>query len=269
MSGFSLWVVDDDGANSTDLADCEGAAQTGLSKLSWSPDGKSIAYAWGTLTIIDVVLNEDGEPVAENERVLIATDSAYHPAWSPDGSTIAYTHTGSYGPQELYTVPAAGGTPTVVCPGMCGSAPSWSPDGTQLAFIGSDTTLRVITLAGGQVTTLIPPGQFEGFIHRTDWSRTGGRIAFTVRDPSAPDGQSVYVYDIATGTYSLLFHGGRGAAWSPDDTEIALVDRSSGVSTLRVIDVATGAVVRSLTRLMWAPVDWRRCEPGLGCGPGN
>jgi Tol biopolymer transport system component len=269
-------VINADGSHTTDLVDCDNpdTKTNGAWQVSWSPDGTSIVFDADGINIVDVVLNDDGDPVVQNERTIVGTGEEYDPAWSSDGTTIAYI-TSSWGrATDIRVIPVAGGTPTVVCdsllsPGGCGRFPAWSPDGTRIAFTG-DGLLRVLTLATGEIDILIPPGEFESTSWRPAWSPTGDRIAFTGAVPGTDHvPQSVYVYELATGTYSLLFENGRMPTWSPDGAELAIVNRNRKNYGLIVIDPETGALQRHLTKNVWMSPDWRRCESGPGCGPGN
>lgn len=95
---------------------------------AWSGDGKSIAFARVTKhgTAIDVI-------AVRSRRIRAVTPGTSrddHPAWSPDGRTIAFDSNRG-GPVGVWTVPAAGGTPTQVDPGRHGPDlfPVWSPRG--------------------------------------------------------------------------------------------------------------------------------------------
>jgi dipeptidyl aminopeptidase/acylaminoacyl peptidase len=61
------------------------------------------------------------------------------PRWSPDGRTIAFLGTVGGRKTQIYTVPAAGGTPTELSDAPNGVEQySWSPDGSTIAYVTPD-----------------------------------------------------------------------------------------------------------------------------------
>ncbi len=66
---------------------------------------------------------------------------AYAPRWSPDGKQIAFFGHPPGEPWQIYVVPAAGGSPELICRRETSLAdPNWSPDGKSLVFSGLSTS---------------------------------------------------------------------------------------------------------------------------------
>lgn len=106
-----------------------------------SPDASTIAYVWASATGLSckgcsdgirlVGANGSGGRTLTDPEDCTFDDS---PTWSPDGSTILFSETGCDSPGELYTIPAAGGTPHDL--GVAGRTPAWGP--SRIAYVGSD-----------------------------------------------------------------------------------------------------------------------------------
>jgi len=106
--------------------------------ISWSPDGKSIAYYSedNTIRIIPVQGGESREVVKVEE-----VNEWGEMAWSRDGKKIAYSSKG-----RIWVVSLDGGEPEEIKTGLDAKAShiSWSPDGEKIAFTamgGGDTEL--------------------------------------------------------------------------------------------------------------------------------
>ena len=147
----SIYVVDADGSNLRRLSDRPGSDFAGL---SWSPDGRSLAFdgtsdgsplpSLGNLyPSLDIfVIGADGT----GERNLTKTQSATErePGWSPDGSRLAYFGPlGDELPQgwPITVVRVADGVPV----GQPVRGPEttdflWSPDGARLLLVDQQRT---------------------------------------------------------------------------------------------------------------------------------
>lgn len=108
-----------------------------------SPDGKMLAFIRGDDTLLGggqlyVKLLPSGEPV----QLTHDAPSKLRPVFSPDGSRIVY---GTYGPWELWEVPALGGEPQHLLANA--SSLSWTQDGKQLLFskIKSGLHMAIVT----------------------------------------------------------------------------------------------------------------------------
>jgi hypothetical protein len=179
-----------------------------------------------------------------------SSDTFSVPNWSKDGSTILYT-LNQEGGSQLYTVPAAGGTPTALTNGANLLDGVYSPDGTKVAAGDyADDNLTVLTL-GTTVRTTVPA---MGAPERPAWSPDGSLLSFSYDKAQAgghnyglavtkADGSgtartlSVTTADPTTDVFS--------SSWSDDGTQILYdafgQDPASKVPTVAPAIYATDA----------------------------
>jgi Tol biopolymer transport system component len=146
-----------------------------------SPDARTVAFTSDRSGNPDIwVIGVDGSGL---RRVTDSPAEDTWPTWSPDGTTLAFGSTREDPAGEIYTVPAAGGTPTRLTTDPASDRePAWSPSGDRIAF----TTTRfhpagdvvLMPVAGGAVTRAVPdPGDSA----EPAWDPAGNRLAFTRR----------------------------------------------------------------------------------------
>lgn len=161
-------------------------------------------------------------------------------AWSPDRSTLAYTlfhrpPEDRVSSAELFTIPAAGGSPTLVVPrvqpGTVVDAPAWSADGTSIfyAFQGVESGKPVarverVTVADRTRTPLYDNAAFPSV------SPDGRLLAYMFDDGS---GQALHVGSVDGEAPRELvkasaFRGLMGPRFSPDGAWIAFVAVGQG-----------------------------------------
>jgi TolB protein len=154
---------------------------------AWSPDGSQLAFAGmdenGNVDIH--VVNTDGSNL---RRLTTNRQVDEFPTWSPDGSTIIYDNVGSepldlFGfskTQELFTVPASGGTRTRLTHNdVSDTGAAFSPDGTQIAWC-RDYAIWLADADAGHSRAL----PLRGMNLMPRWSRNGTKIAYMTYDPS-------------------------------------------------------------------------------------
>ena len=152
---------------------------------AWSPDGSRIAFVGKRGEDQDRGYNFDlfvvpaSGPVSEPVRLTSFKgadndpDTESYPAWSPDGRSIAYLQGGpvelfSYGVRTLAVVPATGGTPKILTPGLDRNVghPIWSPDGKSLRVTVEDDGAQWIgrvPASGGAVQPLLKGRQVADY----------------------------------------------------------------------------------------------------------
>ena len=233
---YEIFTVDTDG---TDLNQITRNA-TDDWQPEWSADGQRIAYSGydGNDREIYTVPAGGGQPAQVTDN---AKDDRW-PSFSADGTKITYSGVAtytvpdedySYDVRNYYSVPASGGTPTLLYESRTHERegpfrPDVSPDGTKIAHFHYASqgfnSLGVLDLAtgGGYGLTQDSPVETECC---ADWSPDGERIAFM-----GMNREPISQFDI----YTVPASGGKPAvaidtpdeseydpAWSPDGSRIA------------------------------------------------
>jgi dipeptidyl aminopeptidase/acylaminoacyl peptidase len=214
---FLLYALDLDGSESFDICVCNLAQKLHFNltpdtpfaiqpSLSWSPDGKSIAFISNqsgrfSTYILPVAFSEKVEPVGA--PLLVFDQSGPHGdvLWSPDGSWLAVVCDSTGSDNATYIVPVPleyAHDNRRVQPGdrivpkqrviaEQGAAINakqicWAPDGTRLAF-SSDLhgfyEIGIFELARGQVIWVTSGKGDKG---SPDWSEDGKRLTYVCSD---------------------------------------------------------------------------------------
>ena len=145
----SLYVVSPTGAG---LHRLTAAGAVTLSGLSWSPDGRSLAYVCDDFQLCTIRADGTHRRVLTKSTWPSAWSFVAGAAWSPDGSKIAFTYVvaGRGHASSIETIDVATGARKVVVK-AAGSelvAPSWSPDGTKLCFGGASQQVVEVAADG-------------------------------------------------------------------------------------------------------------------------
>jgi TolB protein len=201
------------------------------SYLSWSPDGKKIAFVAKASPSIAVKM--------------------------PDGKIYNDTYIFDH----IFIVGIEGGKPIQLTDGRSWNVhPTWSPDGKKIAFTSSpcldlpDTVyifgetfpkegaknIFVMNLDGSNKTQLTFEGGFE-----PSWSPNSKLIAFTREeiDNRGYKRDFIYILNIETGTQTKLVEGCQ-PSWSPDGKKIAFTE-------LNPIGKRIGVININGTNLVW------------------
>ncbi len=227
--------------------------ENGVSQYRWSPDGRWIAFiSRDPQTEEEKKARKTGEDwivydtdykfprlyvvnveTGEEHRVFEEDLAVWEVEWAPDSKTLVFQATekpltdDSYMFKKIYTVPAEGGKPTVLCPteGKLGDM-AYSPDGRQFAFIGATSlndplaqSLFVVPANGGTPQNLTRG--FKGSAHSLFWldNRTILLLSTegtqnTLRKVDVRTGKSKVVYNATPIIQSISVHrkSGRFAA---------------------------------------------------------
>lgn len=192
------------------------------------------------LPIYDLAFSRDGAHLA-----FVRGGDAEYPDESSPPNIAALPRTP---PQELFVVPAEGGTMLRIGEGH---SPVFSPDGASLAFTRRGELW--LWTRGGEARSL---ARVRGSIRRLSWSPDGARLLFS---EDRGDYSFVALFDIAGGRLAYLDPGlGESIepVFSPDGREIAFIRHldpptdagpdSGPYWSIRIVDAATGAA-----RTLW------------------
>lgn len=185
--------------------------------LTYSPDGKSVAY----VTFPQGILwraNLDGTGLVQ------LTQPPFYPKralWSPDGSRIIFLDSNPTGKHSIYMVSAQGGAVERVFPEDDGEEDeqNWSPDGRKIMFLRCgcktnawDGVLRIEDISTHQFTT-IPDS--NGILWSIRWSPDGRYVE------ARRDGNSMVIYDFSKQKWTKILDGPSDwQSWSQDSRSI-------------------------------------------------
>ena len=194
----SLAVLNDDGTCLRDYG------RHFFRGITWSPDGRLIAYGQGfeqlspTSPPEGLYVLDTSSPVASP----VYLGDGVSPAWHPSGDSIAVT---VYDPLQIVLVGSDGRGSTVLPTGGPDAFPSWSPDGSRLAFARSQPggwRLFVASASGAGARPLAP----ELDVGKPSWSADGRQLLVTAT-PAGTDDIGIFRVDVATGAATRVTTG--------------------------------------------------------------
>ena len=184
---FDIYLVDTQGKIrhhlSTGLAD--------MSALTWSPDGRFIAYVSNTGGNAEIYVMNVGNRKTRRLTDHLSTDTS--PAWSPDGKWIAFT-SNRMGNNDIYKVEVTGAKLERLTHQGDNKSPVWSPDSQWIAFVSSRNEkggLYIMTANGNRLKRLADASFMWG---GCTWSPNGTQIAFSAWDPEV-EGINIFIVD--------------------------------------------------------------------------
>ena len=201
--------------------------------VSWSPDGRRVAYAWNRDGNFDIWVQsiDGGDPT----RVTSSPADEWQPAWSPNGQRLVFRSESDGG--GVFTVNVQGGPVRRIAPD--GRRPAWLPNGREVVFVDSDLPHAAFIVAadGGE-----PPRPIlETELNRTIWAASAihpeGRISvigsdgFFVADRTN-NGLSAVDTSAAVPFGLLEPDVTRNISWNPTGTALIVETLSDGVPTL-------------------------------------
>ncbi len=195
--------------------------------LTWSPDGKSIAFAAksnnkNTLYILDVKKKK------VRKRFKFELDGLFEPTWSPDGQKIAVAGIKD-GWSDIYVVDIQDESLTRITNDPYDERHlDWSPDGEWLAM-SSDRPGTSLTFTAGKD---FPFGQYDIFVMKAD----GSLLRRIVEDGEAEEGYPV---------------------WGPDSKQLAFVSDRTGMGNIYIANLDSAGIYPITNLLSGAQyLDW-------------
>ncbi len=225
-----------------------------------SPDGKLVAYAAGTSSLMRVFVR----PVGGGRAIQLTDDTLAmetDPRWSPDGNQLVLLTRGG-----VAVVPALGGAIKSIIPPSARAAvttAAWSPDGTEIAF-GRMDSLFAAPVGGGAPRLIGTVGR-DDVLGGCDWSPDGKWIACVDGNPEYSSPGSTFgniapsvirVYPASGGEPTVVSSDSsklnQSPRWSSDSRELFYVSNRDGARDVFVRRIGgsgqgVGAPVRLTT----------------------
>jgi dipeptidyl aminopeptidase/acylaminoacyl peptidase len=220
-----------------------------LGEAAWSPDGRQILYSGNASGRINLwIMNSDGTGA---HQLLHSDDGQSGGIWSKDAQSVVYQQDrGGDEIYDLYTVPAAGGTPQALTQTdqISETNPHFSPDGKWLAFQhkekqGSSVNLAVMDWSTHQVRLLTHEKDPKRSWDIVTWS-PDGKTLYANRGDLHED-TSAWSVDVASGdARELTPHKGNvligASSLSPDGKTLLIgSNEKDGYGNVALLDLAT------------------------------
>ena len=257
--GKIAFVSDRDGNDEIYIMDADGSKAINLTNHpasdrhpSWSPDGKSIAFASRRDDDIFDIYVLEIEP--GNLKRLTDQGSNTRPAWSPDGRRIAFV-SDRFGDKDVMVMNADGSRQIQLTVDVhTDDQPTWSADSGSIAYVSDidgQRDIYVMSSTDGAEILSLTSDAAEDFHPNWLKSETHNQLLFT---STRSDNQDIFVIDPVTGEGLRQITSDLSAeqqpTWSPDGATIIFVsDRENDGERNIYTMTADGRNIQRLTPL--------------------
>ncbi|MFI4865930.1 MAG: Tol-Pal system beta propeller repeat protein TolB [Steroidobacterales bacterium] len=229
---FQLIVADADGENPKVILD----SSQPIMSPAWSPDEQWLAYVSFENRLSGVYVQK----VHTGERQLVSARVGVNgaPAYSPDGTHLALTLSGAGGNLDVWLLDlSTQGLTRLTDDPAVDTEPAWSPDGKSVYFTSDRAggpQIYKVDIAQPKRVERITFG--SAYNARPRLSPDGKKIAFVTREGGS---YRIAVQDLASGTVSVLSHGGldESPSFAPNGAVVIYAGRDGEVGTLQTVSV--------------------------------
>jgi TolB protein len=191
-------------------------------QLSWSPDGRYIAFASSVPGTCDIfALEMETRKVI---RLITSEGDDRSPSWSGDGRFIAFT-SGRTGQDEIWLRALRSGEEQQLTNDGGNTHPAVSPSGRSIAWVRKDTGVAIMDLQTSDRVHFEVPKEV---LHAPAWSPDGKYLAVAGNNWGNWD---IYLLT-ADGSEALVLtkdHAGQGMpSWRPDGRALAINSEHGG-----------------------------------------
>lgn len=239
--GTRLYVMKADGSGPQTAGAPPPGFSTGVNKIEWSPDGKSVKYenfggAW-----VQRVFNPDGTVTDSNVQPINVSTRAENLRWSPSGAKLVYFWPGNnpegsaFLPRGIYTVNPDGTGRTKIAEvsaDVMDARPSWSALG-RIAYVNvgaaQSLDIFVVNADGSGLMNVTDTSGVDELA--PEWSPDGSKVALFWDDGTvsgvgvvsmSTPGAVLHLAEVVNAAGSFGFND--ALFWSPDSMQIVYHD---------------------------------------------